>query len=149
MANGDGTPCYACGATPTRKLPIRRHRGMIIVQQFFKIHQSLCRDHGVDASKKYLGKTLLEGWWGFVSFFVNIFVVISDIVVWLQYARLPEPIAGVAPVAPTAAVSGSTDASTGGWHSDPLARHQMRYYDGTSWTEHVSNNGVTTTDPIG
>jgi hypothetical protein len=69
---------------------------MIIVQQFFKIQQPLCRDHGVEASKKYLGKTLLEG-----------------------------------------------------WHPDPLARHQMRYYDGTSWTEHVSNNGVTAADPTG
>ena len=34
-----------------------------------------------------------------------------------------------------------------GWFADPLGRHQLRYFDGTQWTEHVSSNGRTAVDP--
>ena len=34
------------------------------------------------------------------------------------------------------------------WHPDPMGRHQLRYWDGKIWTEHVSNNGVQATDPL-
>ena len=35
------------------------------------------------------------------------------------------------------------------WSGDPYRRHELRYYDGTNWTEHVSDRGVAATDPIG
>lgn len=35
-----------------------------------------------------------------------------------------------------------------GWHPDPHRRHQLRYWDGSSWTPHVSDGGVTAVDPI-
>lgn len=35
-----------------------------------------------------------------------------------------------------------------GWHPDPTGRHQHRYWDGRSWTEHVASNGATSTDPM-
>ncbi|MGH8861069.1 MAG: phospholipid scramblase-related protein [Jatrophihabitantaceae bacterium] len=38
-------------------------------------------------------------------------------------------------------------ASPAGWYSDPLGRHEMRYYDGRQWTEHVSSHGRTAIDP--
>jgi uncharacterized protein YxjI len=34
------------------------------------------------------------------------------------------------------------------WHPDPLGRHQLRYWDGKLWTEHVSDSGVQSTDPL-
>jgi uncharacterized protein YxjI len=34
-----------------------------------------------------------------------------------------------------------------GWFADPLGRHQLRYFDGSQWTEHVSSNGRTAVDP--
>jgi hypothetical protein len=34
------------------------------------------------------------------------------------------------------------------WYPDPMGRHQLRYWDGTNWTEHVSNDGITGTDPL-
>jgi uncharacterized protein YxjI len=34
------------------------------------------------------------------------------------------------------------------WHPDPTGRHQYRYWDGTVWTDHVSDNGATGTDPV-
>lgn len=35
-----------------------------------------------------------------------------------------------------------------GWHADPTGRHQLRYWDGTGWTDHVSDNGHQQQDPI-
>ena len=34
------------------------------------------------------------------------------------------------------------------WYPDPTGRHQVRYWDGTAWTDHVANNGVSSTDPV-
>lgn len=34
------------------------------------------------------------------------------------------------------------------WHPDPTGRHELRWWDGTVWTEHVSDGGVTSTDPV-
>ena len=34
------------------------------------------------------------------------------------------------------------------WHPDPSGRHQHRYWDGSQWTEHVSDNGTSATDPV-
>lgn len=38
--------------------------------------------------------------------------------------------------------------STGQWHNDPTGRHQYRYFDGVQWTDHVSDNGVSSVDPL-
>lgn len=35
------------------------------------------------------------------------------------------------------------------WYPDPLGRAELRYYDGTQWTEHVSTNGEQQIDPFG
>jgi uncharacterized protein YxjI len=34
------------------------------------------------------------------------------------------------------------------WYPDPMGRHQLRYWDGANWTEHVTDNGVQGTDPL-
>jgi uncharacterized protein YxjI len=34
------------------------------------------------------------------------------------------------------------------WHPDPSGRHQLRYWDGVTWTDHVSTNGVAAMDPL-
>ena len=38
--------------------------------------------------------------------------------------------------------------SSAAWLEDPSRRHQYRYWDGQKWTDHVSDNGATTLDPI-
>jgi len=35
-----------------------------------------------------------------------------------------------------------------GWHPDPSRQHQLRYWDGQGWTDHVSDQGQQTTDPL-
>jgi hypothetical protein len=48
-------------------------------------------------------------------------------------AATPEPAA--APAVPA------------GWYADPAARFELRYWDGSTWTEHVSRAGQQFTDP--
>jgi uncharacterized protein YxjI len=35
------------------------------------------------------------------------------------------------------------------WYPDPTGRHELRYWDGDAWTDHVSDRGITGTDPAG
>jgi uncharacterized protein DUF2510 len=37
---------------------------------------------------------------------------------------------------------------TPGWHPDPTARHDYRYWDGWEWTDDVADGGVTAYDPL-
>ena len=39
-------------------------------------------------------------------------------------------------------------APTPGWNPDPSGRHEYRYWDGSNWTDDVSDNGVTSIDPL-
>lgn len=34
------------------------------------------------------------------------------------------------------------------WHLDPAGRHQVRYWDGHRWTEHVGDGGRSAVDPL-
>jgi hypothetical protein len=34
-----------------------------------------------------------------------------------------------------------------GWYADPSGRYELRYWDGSAWTEHVSRAGQQFTDP--
>lgn len=34
------------------------------------------------------------------------------------------------------------------WAADPYGRHELRYWDGSRWTQHVSDNGEATVDPV-
>jgi hypothetical protein len=52
----------------------------------------------------------------------------------------PEPVVETAP----AAVESTVPA---GWYADPSGRYELRYWDGTAWTEHVSRAGQQFTDP--
>jgi hypothetical protein len=52
---------------------------------------------------------------------------------------------------PTAGGPGPSEATSSqvppSWQADPTRRHELRYWDGTTWTEHVSDGGQQSTDP--
>ena len=35
-----------------------------------------------------------------------------------------------------------------GWHADPIGKHEKRYWDGSQWTEHVTDAGAPSMDPL-
>jgi hypothetical protein len=39
-------------------------------------------------------------------------------------------------------------AQAAGWNPDPSGKHELRYWNGTGWTEDVSDSGVTAKDPL-
>ncbi len=41
----------------------------------------------------------------------------------------------------------TTPTAPANWYADPFGRHELRYFDGTNWTEHVSSHGQTSVDP--
>jgi hypothetical protein len=55
-----------------------------------------------------------------------------------------EPSATTATSTTTAADAGAAPA---GWYADPSSRFELRYWDGSQWTEHVSRAGQQYTDP--
>jgi hypothetical protein len=40
----------------------------------------------------------------------------------------------------------TTEATRAGWFSDPTGLHDLRYFDGSDWTEHVTHFGPTPCD---
>jgi hypothetical protein len=46
-----------------------------------------------------------------------------------------------------AATPAATPAVPAGWYADPAGRFELRYWDGSAWTEHVSRQGQQYTDP--
>ena len=54
------------------------------------------------------------------------------------------PPTGVSLAAPAAIVPSRPAA----WHRDPKDAHEFRYWDGVSWTAHVSDAGIVTSDPL-
>ena len=72
----------------------------------------------------------------------------------------PAPAASPAQVAPAPAPAPPVQAAppmaapapvmAGSWHSDPLGRYALRFYDGAAWTDNVSSgNGSQEKDPLG
>ncbi len=51
------------------------------------------------------------------------------------------------PAAATPPTSPSTPSVPAGWYADPAGRYELRYWDGSAWTEHVSRAGQQYTDP--
>jgi hypothetical protein len=60
-----------------------------------------------------------------------------------------EPAAAAEPEPAAAAEAAPAAESTvpAGWYADPSGRFELRYWDGTAWTEHVSRAGQQFTDP--
>ena len=67
-------------------------------------------------------------------------------------APIVEASPGYAPAAaytpaPAAAPAAAAAAVPAGWYADPAGRFELRYWDGGTWTEHVSRAGQQYTDP--
>ena len=69
---------------------------------------------------------------------------------WLQTMQSQRPSQTASWLATAAtSTSAQTQQAPAAWHPDPSGRHQHRYWDGSRWTERVSDDGVQSVDPTG
>jgi hypothetical protein len=92
--------CQVCGRAPAAHLVIRRHVGMVVIQKWYKLKGYFCRDCGLKLLHDYTFRTVLEGWWGIISFFVNWLVLLANGFFWLRCRRLPQALPVAAADAP-------------------------------------------------
>jgi len=60
----------------------------------------------------------------------------------------PTPVVEPVPEPPTTPPEPAPVVTTpAGWYPDPSGRYELRYWDGTQWTEHVARQGQQFTDP--
>lgn len=58
-----------------------------------------------------------------------------------------EPVVAAADPTPEPVAEPAAAAAPAGWYADPSSRFELRYWDGGTWTEHVSRGGQQFTDP--
>ena len=83
--------CESCGRAPARRITVRRHVGLLVMQQFFSTRVTACRPCGRRLIRSYTGKTLWQGWWGAISFFFNWFVLASNAWAWKRLGGIENP----------------------------------------------------------
>jgi hypothetical protein len=97
---------------------------------------------GVETTRLLLA---VAGVVGAVGTVLSIFVV-RDITARQEVLQARDPAPLERPVARVYAAPATTDAP--GWYPDPSGAFDHRYWDGTTWTEHVSRAGVADTAPV-
>ena len=80
-----------------------------------------------------------------VGFLLCLVGVVIDLVYLLSIRPQLDRVAGRAGVG---AAQAPAVAPQPGWYADPHARHELRWFDGLRWTEHVSDGGVTATETV-
>lgn len=83
--------CWLCGQTPARSITVARNTGMIIMRRWEYMQPAMCRSHGVRLSAQWLGYTLVLGWWGVISFFVNFGAIAIDLFALGRALFTPRP----------------------------------------------------------
>ena len=83
--------CDSCGRAPARPITVRRHVGLLLLQQFVKAQVVACRPCGRALIRSYTLRTLWQGWWGAISFFVNWFVLAANALSWRKLGQIEAP----------------------------------------------------------
>lgn len=90
---GPGTAprCQVCGREPAVAAQFTSNVGMIVMRRARHVNATLCRDCGLSLFRREQSRTLATGWWGVISFFLNIGTVFSNISHRNRVAALPPP----------------------------------------------------------
>jgi hypothetical protein len=83
--------CWVCGRGPARSLSLARNTGMLFARRWEELSPVVCRSHGVRLSAKWLGYTVVLGWWGVISFFMNFLAVGTDLFALGRALFIPRP----------------------------------------------------------
>jgi uncharacterized membrane protein YhaH (DUF805 family) len=101
---------------------------------------------GIAVGVRRLHDTGRSGWWLLLAL-IPFFGWIA-LLVFMVTDGEPQP-NEYGPSPKYGAASPAQQVAPAGWLPDPTARHELRYWDGASWTAHVSDAGVAGQDPLG
>lgn len=91
-ASGLEAKCQVCEATPAIPVRLLSHQGMIVLYRQITYRGIFCRDCGLSLFRRVMNRTLLVGWWGIISFFLNSYAILVDLVAWTKLRALAEPV---------------------------------------------------------
>jgi hypothetical protein len=83
--------CGACGRHPAGSVTVRRHVGLIYFHRTYTVQAVACRACGRRLVRNFTLRTLVQGWWGAISFFFTWFVLGANALAWLRLRNLAEP----------------------------------------------------------
>jgi hypothetical protein len=83
--------CRLCGSAPAAPGRFRAHQGIILMMRFRHLDGPFCRDCGLAVFRDMTAKTLLQGWWGLLSFFITIGTVAKNAFLRGRFASLGAP----------------------------------------------------------
>jgi hypothetical protein len=83
--------CRLCGNVPAAKATFRAHRGMVVIMQFRHLQGPFCRDCGLATFRKMTADTLIQGWYGYLSFVITPITVLINLARRGTVANLPAP----------------------------------------------------------
>jgi hypothetical protein len=59
-----------------------------------------------------------------------------------------QPVVQPVPLGPPPPLDAAGKTAAFGWYADPLAHHELRYFDGRGWSDFVKDGGVRSSDPL-
>jgi hypothetical protein len=83
--------CELCGSGPAAPAVFRQETGKIIWRTRRRIEGTFCRDCGLSLLRSAQNRTLITGWWGLISFFVNIGSIVGNAAAWWKLRSLSTP----------------------------------------------------------
>jgi transposase-like protein len=87
----DPNGCRVCGRTPTAEVTFRSVAGMVFMFTRQTHKGRFCRDCGRAVGRGVMDRTLVRGWWGFLSFFFNWFALFTNLVAFRHLTELGAP----------------------------------------------------------
>ncbi|MEN6482569.1 MAG: J domain-containing protein [Anaerolineaceae bacterium] len=96
IKNGNGF-CESCGMpAETKYVAFFQNIGMIILRRVYSIKGNLCKNCIEYYFWTFTGKTMLLGWWGFISFFTTPLILLNNLIRYISCTKLKKPLLQIA-----------------------------------------------------
>jgi len=83
--------CEICGHEPAIAIVLRRGVGMLFMRRHFTLRARTCKDCGLSRFRDMQNATMMQGWWGIISFFTNFYYVAENHKAYRQLSKLDGP----------------------------------------------------------
>jgi len=91
MRTPNATECMFCAHSPVATATLRQNKGFIWMRKHAKFTIRACRGCGLALSREMQNRTLIQGWWGLISFFANFVAMIGNAFAIRKFDKLDDP----------------------------------------------------------